>query len=209
MAGRGQLVYGQGPRTRRVYNELRGRIARGEWPPGSRLPPHLDLAAEFAVAPMTVRQVLARLEDEGLVSRQVGRGTFVREPTVPAILLVDTGDSLRGLLANVLADRGRRVVVVAGGAPAGFAALAGDPAIALTLVNLHLPTVGAGTAFVRAVYEQAPAMPVGVIVGAVEELEALFDAPAWPLFVIPTPIRLGYIERLLRTVLPAATDPQA
>ena len=35
-----------------------------------------------------MRQVLAQLEDEGLVSRQVGRGTFVREATSPTILVV-------------------------------------------------------------------------------------------------------------------------
>jgi len=203
MARNDYLMYGQGPRTRRVYDELRGRIARGAWPPGSKLPPHLDLAAEFGVAPMTVRQVLARLEDEGLVSRQVGRGTFVREPTVPAILIVDVEPALRELLADMLGDQGRRVIV-AGGAAAGFAALAADPAIVLTLVNLHLPTTAAGAAFVRAVYERAPSMPVGVLIGALEELAELFEAPEWPTFIVPTPVRLGYLERILRIVLPGA-----
>ena len=201
-------MYGQGPRTRRVYDELHARIGRGEWPPGSKLPPHLELAAEFAVAPMTVRQVLARLEDEGLVSRQVGRGTFVREPTVPAILIVDTEPALRELLADMLADQGRRVIA-AGGAAAGFAALAADATIVLTLVNLHLPTTAAGAAFVRTVYERSPSMPVGVLIGALEDLAELFEAPEWPTFVVPTPIRLGYLDRILRTVLSAHSEKQA
>lgn len=68
-----------GPRSRRVYDALRSRILHGDLPPGSQLPPHLRLAVEFDVAPMTVRQVLGRLEDEGLVSRELGRGTFVRQ----------------------------------------------------------------------------------------------------------------------------------
>ena len=38
-----------GPRTRRVYEDVRGRIERGAWRPGDKLPPHLELAAEFGV----------------------------------------------------------------------------------------------------------------------------------------------------------------
>src|SRR3712207_8185736 len=41
----------------------------GELPPGTKLPAHTELAQQFGVAPLTMRQVLARLEARGLVSR--------------------------------------------------------------------------------------------------------------------------------------------
>jgi len=45
--------------------------------PGERLPSIEALAHTFHVAIVTVRQALALLEQEGLVERQQGRGTFV------------------------------------------------------------------------------------------------------------------------------------
>lgn len=72
-------AYGLGPKAGPVYEELRRRILSGEYPFGSRLPPHQDLAAQFGVASLTMRQALAFLEREGLVSREPGRGTFVRD----------------------------------------------------------------------------------------------------------------------------------
>lgn len=58
---------------------LRSRIARGNWPPGHRLPTLEDLVAEFGVARVTVRQAMDLLSAEGRILRQQGRGTFVAE----------------------------------------------------------------------------------------------------------------------------------
>jgi diguanylate cyclase (GGDEF)-like protein/PAS domain S-box-containing protein len=41
------------------------------------MPTHTQLAKEFGVALMTMRQALSQLEDEGLLSSQQGRGTYV------------------------------------------------------------------------------------------------------------------------------------
>src|SRR5436190_728107 len=60
-----------GSRTAHIYETLRALIVDGELSPGSRLPPHRQLAARFEVAPMTIRQVLARLADERLVSSDI------------------------------------------------------------------------------------------------------------------------------------------
>ena len=46
-----------GPRTHRVCAALLGRILEGEFRSGDKLPRYLELAAQFRVAPMTVRQV--------------------------------------------------------------------------------------------------------------------------------------------------------
>jgi len=61
-----------------IAMELRQRIARGEWKVGQRLPSEQDLAGEYQVSRMTLRQALDYLEHEGVVSRQRGIGTFIK-----------------------------------------------------------------------------------------------------------------------------------
>ena len=56
---------------------LKRRILSGEFPPGSSLPAEPDLRKEFGVARGTIRQALSKLETEGFVRREQGRGTFV------------------------------------------------------------------------------------------------------------------------------------
>src|SRR3954454_19146632 len=105
------MIYGLGPRARRVFTALHDRIVRGDWPPGTQLPPHRELAVEFGVAPLTMRQVLAQLEEQGLVSRQVGRGTFVCEPHSPAVLILERGPAMGAFLAEYIGRAGYRTLV--------------------------------------------------------------------------------------------------
>jgi GntR family transcriptional regulator len=56
---------------------LRQRIARGMWTKGQKLPSIEQLMHEFDVARVTVRQAVNLLAQEGLLSPQAGRGTFV------------------------------------------------------------------------------------------------------------------------------------
>lgn len=56
---------------------LRQRIGRRVWTPGAPVPTIDNLAAEFGVARVTVRQAMDVLAAEGLVERHRGRGTFV------------------------------------------------------------------------------------------------------------------------------------
>jgi GntR family transcriptional regulator len=56
---------------------FRQRIAKGVWNEGGKLPSLEQLAEEFEVARVTVRQAIDRLTRDGLVSPQRGRGTFV------------------------------------------------------------------------------------------------------------------------------------
>ncbi len=62
-----------------VANLMRRRVQSGEWAPAAQLPALASLAEQFGVANVTVRQAVAILEQEGLVSRQQGRGTFVSD----------------------------------------------------------------------------------------------------------------------------------
>ncbi|MEJ2376679.1 MAG: GntR family transcriptional regulator [Pseudolabrys sp.] len=66
-----------------VANLLRKRIESEEWGPGTRLPALKELAAEFGVANVTLRLAVAILEEEGLVRREQGRGTFVNDTIEP------------------------------------------------------------------------------------------------------------------------------
>src|SRR5262245_7932891 len=60
-----------------VATLIRNRIHGGDYVPGERLPSIEVLAHSFRVAIVTVRQALALLEQESLIERQQGRGTFV------------------------------------------------------------------------------------------------------------------------------------
>ncbi|MFN3210157.1 MAG: GntR family transcriptional regulator [Roseovarius sp.] len=62
-----------------VADILRQRLRSGDLSPGDRLKPISELADEFSVATVTVRQAVAILEDEGRLMRQQGAGTFVTE----------------------------------------------------------------------------------------------------------------------------------
>jgi GntR family transcriptional regulator len=65
------------PKYLRIYTELRDRITGGQWPAGAALPSQRELADEFGVSMMTLRQALQLLADEGLVGTRHGLGTYV------------------------------------------------------------------------------------------------------------------------------------
>ncbi len=75
---------------------LREQILSGAYALGDRLPTEAELVAEYGVSRITVRQALKTLEEEDLIRREAGRGTFVtEEPAVPEVLqMEDTLDDL-------------------------------------------------------------------------------------------------------------------
>ncbi|PLT17595.1 MULTISPECIES: PLP-dependent aminotransferase family protein [Ralstonia] len=72
-----------------LVERLAEQIRSGRLPPGTRLPTHRQLAQRHGVALVTATRVYAELEAMGLVSGEVGRGTFVRESTLPRGLGID------------------------------------------------------------------------------------------------------------------------
>ncbi len=54
-------------------------IAEGVWPPGAKLPTERVLERQFGVSRNTLRKSLKRLENQGKITREVGRGSFVTE----------------------------------------------------------------------------------------------------------------------------------
>jgi DNA-binding transcriptional MocR family regulator len=66
-------------RYKQIVDTLAAEIRSGQLPPGTRLPTHRQLAASEGLALVTATRVYAELENIGLVSGEIGRGTFVRE----------------------------------------------------------------------------------------------------------------------------------
>jgi GntR family transcriptional regulator len=91
--------------TRPLYLQLRDalaeRVAAGEWKPGTAIPNESDLAREFGVSAGTMRKALDLLEDEHLVTRRQGRGTFVND---------QSSDELAVRFCNVRKADGRKIV---------------------------------------------------------------------------------------------------
>ena len=67
----------QSPLYIQLSDLFRQRIQKGFWKSGERLPSLQELAEEFNVARVTVRQAVDRLHRDGLLKPQRGRGTFV------------------------------------------------------------------------------------------------------------------------------------
>jgi GntR family transcriptional regulator len=65
--------------TEIAQQELRQAIARGTFRPGSQLPTEAELCEILGVSRTVVREALRVLEDDGLVARRHGVGTFVRD----------------------------------------------------------------------------------------------------------------------------------
>lgn len=61
-----------------AQQELRQAITRGIYRPGSQLPTEVELCEMLGVSRTVVREALRVLEDDGLVARRHGVGTFVR-----------------------------------------------------------------------------------------------------------------------------------
>ena len=68
---------------------------------GDRLPPERELASRLQLSRTTIRNVLARLAHEGLVAREVGRGTFLRDNPHVTPMLAD-GSLARSTIAGAV-----------------------------------------------------------------------------------------------------------
>lgn len=88
------------PRSRykALVDAFAADIRSGRLPPGTRLPTHRQLAAEQGLALVTASRVYAELEAMGLVSGETGRGTFVREVSLPPGLGVDQQNVEAGMI---------------------------------------------------------------------------------------------------------------
>lgn len=66
------------PKYKQVYNSLREDIAAGILGVGQRLPSEADLVKAFGASRITVGRALRDLQQEGLIERRAGSGSYVR-----------------------------------------------------------------------------------------------------------------------------------
>ena len=70
---------GSRPVYLQIMEHIRGAILVGEFPPGARIPPVRDFAAQAQVNPNTMQRALLELEREGLLISCGTTGRFVTD----------------------------------------------------------------------------------------------------------------------------------
>jgi GntR family transcriptional regulator len=70
---------------------LREKIDGGVLNPGDMIGSEQRLSQEYLISRMTVRSVLTRLVQEGILYRVAGKGTYVAEPKIPTRPLANMG----------------------------------------------------------------------------------------------------------------------
>ena len=148
---------------------------------------------------MTVRSVLARLESAGLVSRQIGRGTFVQPKRAARVLLVSDA-----ALAEEVGPTAARVGLASVVTSTDQALLDQLRTVGPTPVVIDVAPGAPRVALVRTVRRQWPDAPVVVVAPRLQALASLQGTPEWPFLVLPRPIRLDVLEQVLRLIAAAA-----
>lgn len=66
------------PVYQQISNDLLARITQDEWSLGGKLPSEHELSVKYGASRVTIRQALAKLEADGLIDKQRGRGAFLK-----------------------------------------------------------------------------------------------------------------------------------
>jgi DNA-binding transcriptional MocR family regulator len=90
-----------GPRYLAFVNSLEADIAAGRVKPGMRLLPQRDMAQRLGLSVGTVSKAYAEAEQRGLISGEVGRGTFVQRRRPDQRIALGTSDATVNLALNV------------------------------------------------------------------------------------------------------------
>jgi len=186
-----------------VYEALHHAIRSGELPPGTQLSTIPVLAADFGVSPVTVRNVQTRLEEEGLISREVGRGTFVLAPAPKSILIVEDDEQSRALVGEYVTSAGYRALL-ASGPQEGLSYLERDRTVVLVLSDIRMPTPADGIEFIRTVRRRWPGILLAAVTGYPDDLAELHGTADCPTLVVLKPVRRSQIEETLSRLPPAS-----
>lgn len=93
------------PRSPQIFETLRQNIAMQQIAPGTRLR-ETELAAQFGVPRPRIREVLAALEQRGLLERIPNRGAIVKRPDVAQLFCIyDLRAVLEGFSARLATER--------------------------------------------------------------------------------------------------------
>jgi GntR family transcriptional regulator len=67
------------PMYLQIMEQIRARIAAGDWPAGRELPSIRALAAALSVSVITIKRAYLDLESEGVIVTRHGKGSFVAD----------------------------------------------------------------------------------------------------------------------------------
>jgi GntR family transcriptional regulator of arabinose operon len=104
------------PKYLEIMEALRADVLAGRYRSGGRLPSEAELVRKFAVSRMTVVKAVRQLQQEGLLVRRAGSGTFanenaVQESMVFGLLIPELGQTeifepiCRGMVRSPLASK--------------------------------------------------------------------------------------------------------
>ena len=92
------------PIYRQLMDQLRRRVAAGQWVAGQALPSVRDLALQLAVHPMTISKAYSLLELEGLLERRRGLPMVVAAGHARPAAARDRLEQLRPTLQRAAAE---------------------------------------------------------------------------------------------------------
>lgn len=108
---------------KKIYHFIKEQIESGRLQIGDRLPTEKELSEQFSVSRITSKRALVELEQEGLITRSRGKGSFVAEMQVKSpeankdLLLIlpfasdyELGDYAKGIMTSI-AETGYRLMV--------------------------------------------------------------------------------------------------
>ncbi|BBE40883.1 MULTISPECIES: GntR family transcriptional regulator [Streptococcus] len=108
---------------KKIYHFIKEQIESGRLQIGDRLPTEKELSEQFSVSRITSKRALVELEQEGLITRSRGKGSFVAENQVKSpeankdLLLIlpfasdyELGDYAKGIMTSI-AETGYRLMV--------------------------------------------------------------------------------------------------
>jgi GntR family transcriptional regulator len=88
------------PRYIQVEETLRTLLDTGGYRPGDKLPPEPELAHQMGVSRATLREALRSFEQQGIISRRQGVGTFVNARPLYIESGLETLESIESLLQS-------------------------------------------------------------------------------------------------------------
>jgi GntR family transcriptional regulator len=62
-----------------IMEQIRHRVATGDWAPGAEIPSIRALAVDLKVSVITVKRAYQELEHDGVIVSRQGKGSFVAE----------------------------------------------------------------------------------------------------------------------------------
>jgi GntR family transcriptional regulator len=88
------------PIYQQLVDQIKSAVASGMFPPSKQLPSVRELAGELAINPNTVARAYSILENEGIILRRQGSGTFVADKPAEVRDLTALERKLEGLLVE-------------------------------------------------------------------------------------------------------------